>query len=422
MPQGHLARRSLVTLEFGDASSWSREPSTLLHRSRDLRSDRVRRSASTNEFENCASRHPPPLTSRATHTARRRDRQGPGQRLSQALGQHSHAGHQAIRVEVLVAEVGDGNGAKSEILHILYDARSRTSGTTRRCGQSDEDSVASSRTTTRTPWTLGEALQLACAPCGHAKQTLTERDLEVAVLDRNKARRKFADPRGGVVNSWACAVAVLGPWQDRPMKRRIFGIENEYGLTCTLNGQRRLSPATSRVPLREGHSGATGTRTVFLENGARLYLDTDSTRSTRRPSGDDVTELVIHDKAGERIVEDLLHQPRTAAARTGSRATSSCSRTTPTRRAIPTAATELPSRGRVVPAPAEALIPFFVTRQIFRRARARCCRRRALPLLPVPARSAHLPGNLRRDDLVAVDHQHARPSRTPTPSGTGACT
>ena len=26
------------------------------------------------------------------------------------------------------------------------------------------------------------------------------------------------------------------------MKRRIFGLENEYGLTCTLHGQRRLSP------------------------------------------------------------------------------------------------------------------------------------------------------------------------------------
>jgi len=26
------------------------------------------------------------------------------------------------------------------------------------------------------------------------------------------------------------------------MKRRIFGLENEYGLTCTLNGERRLSP------------------------------------------------------------------------------------------------------------------------------------------------------------------------------------
>jgi proteasome accessory factor A len=26
------------------------------------------------------------------------------------------------------------------------------------------------------------------------------------------------------------------------MDRRIFGLENEYGVTCTLRGQRRLSP------------------------------------------------------------------------------------------------------------------------------------------------------------------------------------
>ena len=26
------------------------------------------------------------------------------------------------------------------------------------------------------------------------------------------------------------------------MDRRIFGIENEYGVTCTFKGQRRLSP------------------------------------------------------------------------------------------------------------------------------------------------------------------------------------
>ena len=26
------------------------------------------------------------------------------------------------------------------------------------------------------------------------------------------------------------------------MQRRIYGIENEYGVTCTLRGQRRLSP------------------------------------------------------------------------------------------------------------------------------------------------------------------------------------
>ena len=32
------------------------------------------------------------------------------------------------------------------------------------------------------------------------------------------------------------------------MDRRIYGLENEYGVTCTLRGQRRLSPdEVSRV-------------------------------------------------------------------------------------------------------------------------------------------------------------------------------
>src|SRR5213594_2224678 len=44
-----------------------------------------------------------------------------------------------------------------------------------------------------------------------------------------------------------------------------------------------------------------------------------------------------------------------------------------------------------------------------------------LPLLPLAARPAHLPGDLGLHDLVALDHQHAT-SRTPTPSVIAACT
>ncbi|MCY7364152.1 MAG: proteasome accessory factor PafA2 family protein, partial [Frankiaceae bacterium] len=33
-----------------------------------------------------------------------------------------------------------------------------------------------------------------------------------------------------------------GAWQAEQVERRIFGIENEYGVTCTFRGQRRLSP------------------------------------------------------------------------------------------------------------------------------------------------------------------------------------
>src|SRR3982075_1375789 len=92
------------------------------------------------------------------------------------------------------------------------------------------------------------------------------------------------------------------------MKRRIFGHENEYGLTCPLNGQRRLSPANLARYLCEKVIPGARNANVFLENGARLYLDTGFHPEYATPECDDITDLVIHDKAGERIVEDLLHQ------------------------------------------------------------------------------------------------------------------
>ncbi len=68
------------------------------------------------------------------------------------------------------------------------------------------------------------------------------------------------------------------------MKRRIFGLENEYGLTCTLNGQRRLSPDNVARYLFEKVIPGARNANVFLENGARLYLDTGcSSRTTPTP-------------------------------------------------------------------------------------------------------------------------------------------
>ena len=45
---------------------------------------------------------------------------------------------------------------------------------------------------------------------------------------------------------------------------------------------------------------------VFLENGARLYLDVGSHPEYATPECDGMTDLVAHDKAGERILEALL--------------------------------------------------------------------------------------------------------------------
>ena len=54
------------------------------------------------------------------------------------------------------------------------------------------------------------------------------------------------------------------------MERRIFGLENEYGVTCTFRGQRRLSPdEVARYLFRRVvHWGRSSN--VFLENGALL--------------------------------------------------------------------------------------------------------------------------------------------------------
>ena len=90
------------------------------------------------------------------------------------------------------------------------------------------------------------------------------------------------------------------------MERRIFGIENEYGVTCTFRGQRRLSPdEVARYLFRRVVSWGRSSN-VFLKNGARLYLDVGSHPEYATPECDSVVDLVTHDKAGERILEGLL--------------------------------------------------------------------------------------------------------------------
>ena len=89
------------------------------------------------------------------------------------------------------------------------------------------------------------------------------------------------------------------------MDRRIYGIENEYGVTCTLRGQRRLSPdEVARYLFRKVVSWGRSSN-VFLENGARLYLDVGSHPEYATPECDSIYDAVVHDKAGERILERL---------------------------------------------------------------------------------------------------------------------
>jgi len=90
------------------------------------------------------------------------------------------------------------------------------------------------------------------------------------------------------------------------MERRIYGLENEYGVTCTFRGQRRLSPdEVARYLFRRVVSWGRSSN-VFLKNGARLYLDVGSHPEYATPECDSLVDLVTHDKAGERTLEGLL--------------------------------------------------------------------------------------------------------------------
>ncbi len=90
------------------------------------------------------------------------------------------------------------------------------------------------------------------------------------------------------------------------MQRRIYGVETEFGVTCTFHGQRRLSPdEVARYLFRRVVSWGRSSN-VFLRNGARLYLDVGSHPEYATAECDSLAQLVAHDKAGERILEDLL--------------------------------------------------------------------------------------------------------------------
>src|SRR3990170_4383827 len=92
------------------------------------------------------------------------------------------------------------------------------------------------------------------------------------------------------------------------MQTRIFGLENEYGLiSSSLGGKLNLSVESALGYLFEKVvPGQRGTND-FLGNGARLYQDTGCHPEYATPECDNPFDLVVHDKAGERIVEELLY-------------------------------------------------------------------------------------------------------------------
>jgi len=151
------------------------------------------------------------------------------------------------------------------------------------------------------------------------------------------------------------------------MERRIFGLENEYGVTCTLRGQRRLSPdEVARYLFRRVVSWGRSSN-VFLANGARLYLDVGSHPEYATPECDSIADLVVHDKAGERILEQLLASAEQRLREEGIRGVIYLfkNNTDSAGNSYGCHENYLTSRRDDFGHYAEVLIPFFVSRQIY---------------------------------------------------------
>jgi len=151
------------------------------------------------------------------------------------------------------------------------------------------------------------------------------------------------------------------------VQRRIYGLENEYGVTCTFKGQRRLSPdEVARYLFRRVVSWGRSSN-VFLVNGARLYLDVGSHPEYATPECDSLVDLVTHDRAGERIVEDLVVSAQERLADEGIRGTVYLfkNNTDSAGNSYGCHENYLTSRTDDMKFYDSVLIPFFVTRQIY---------------------------------------------------------
>jgi len=193
--KGIARGKSIVALEYLDGVLLVAEnPSTLLHKISEIY-DRIAFAGvgKYNEFENlrvAGVRH----ADLKGYSYSRGDVTGKAlaNAYSQALGNIFTQDIKPFEVEVLVVEVAEANGAKNEIFHILYDGTIEDEHNYAAMGGQADEIRRFLKDNYREGLSLQEALQLGVrALMVTQNKALTERDLEVAVLDRAKERRRF---------------------------------------------------------------------------------------------------------------------------------------------------------------------------------------------------------------------------------------
>jgi proteasome accessory factor A len=151
------------------------------------------------------------------------------------------------------------------------------------------------------------------------------------------------------------------------MNRRIYGLENEYGLISSMGGKISLSEDRTLGYLFENLSTRQRSTNVFLKNGARLYQDTGGHPEYATPECTNALDLITYDKAGERILEELgeAAESRLAAEGLAIRIYLFKNNTDSAGNTYGCHENYLVDRDVNFQKMAELLIPFFVTRQVY---------------------------------------------------------
>ena len=95
------------------------------------------------------------------------------------------------------------------------------------------------------------------------------------------------------------------PSPEQALTRRITGIETEYGITVTRDGARRLGPDEIARYMFRPVIAEYGATNVFVPNAGRLYLDVGSHPEFATAECDSLSQLIAHDIAGERLLDEL---------------------------------------------------------------------------------------------------------------------
>jgi len=151
------------------------------------------------------------------------------------------------------------------------------------------------------------------------------------------------------------------------MRRRVFGLETEYGISFTVDGRRGLPTEDIARRLFRNVVSWGRTSNVFLENGARLYLDVGSHPEYATPECASALEVVIHERAGDRLLDDLRRRTQETLDEEGitGRVGIFRNNTDFSGNSYGSHENYLVERGGEFQPFADALLPFLVTRQVF---------------------------------------------------------